>query len=121
MEVIDTAAHVTRGKGCLGIGIVGEIHFQLAGGIQREAGRATTAGESVAGAVKVKQEGAGKLLTWADASGCEFVLALGGQLKGDDGTANGGEDVTGIAISVFMEAGHNGFFFLREAFFQFCD
>jgi len=106
MQVVDASANIARGKSRLGIRVIGEIHFQLAGGIQCQAGCAAAAGVGIARAVKVEQKGAGELLAGADARGGEFFLTLGGQLERDYGTANSGENVAGVTISVFVEARH---------------
>jgi hypothetical protein len=106
VEVVDTPAHIARGERRLGIGVVGEVHFQLAGGVQGQGCRAAPAGEGVARAVEVQQQGARELFAGADAGGVEFLFAVGGELKGNHGAANGGEHVAGVPVAVFMEAGH---------------
>lgn len=48
MEVVDAPANVTGGERGIGIGVVDEIHFQLAG--QRRIVNAAAVGEGIAGA-----------------------------------------------------------------------
>jgi hypothetical protein len=47
-----------------------------------------------------------KLLAAADAGGGEFLFTFGCELVGDDRAANGGEDIAGVPVAIFVEAGH---------------
>jgi hypothetical protein len=106
MEVVDAPAYVAGGERRFGVRVVGEVHFQLAGGGQRRIVNSAAMSEGVAGAVEVEEDGAVELAAVENARGGELAFAVGGELEGDDGAANAGENVGAVPVSVFMKARH---------------
>src|SRR5204863_464576 len=100
MEIVDAAADVTRGERGFGVGVVGEVHFQLVR--QRRIVNTAAAGEGVARSVEVQEQGALELVSGRNAGGGQLALAVGRELVGDDGAANGGQDVAGVLFAIFV-------------------
>ena len=103
MKVVNAFTDVARGKGGFWHRVVDENQFHLAG---EWVVRAAAAGVGIPGAVKVEEDGALELLTEADAGSRQFLFTFGRELVGDDSAANGGEDVAGVPVTVFVEAWH---------------
>ena len=103
MEVVNAVTNVARWESRLWDRVISEIHFHLAG---ERVVRAAAAGIGIAGAVKVEEDGSLELLTGTDADRRQFLFAFGRELVGDDLAADGGEDVAGVSVAIFVEAGH---------------
>src|ERR1017187_4096496 len=109
MEVVDAPAYVAGGERRFGVRVVGEVHFQLAGGGQRRVVNSTAVSEGVAGAVEVEENGAVETAAVDNAGGGKLLFTFGRELVGDDVAANSGEHIAGVPVAVFMEARHNYF------------